>query len=256
MSLYPQEFENLLSVYLTDGIITVQEKRVLLKKAAALGLDEEEVSLYIDARAQQAAQQRGAVSNKRKEKKCPYCGAIVAELDDKCPECENLISPEATRELEEIIDALEEALINLKSGKNIAESKATVERYIRKANLYYGSHPKIKILTKEVNEELKRAKREGNRNQIMEVVKKNPRFVIFGIIMLIEIILYFVFDSMADSAMYDYDNYIGNRSSNYSIYESYSTKSGMMIIFLIITGIVAWVMRKNSSRKSVTTSPH
>lgn len=38
-------------------------------------------------------------------------------MTDKCPECGQYITPEATKELEDILDNLEEALINMKSGE-------------------------------------------------------------------------------------------------------------------------------------------
>ena len=61
------------------------------------------------------------------------------------------------KELEEIIDKLEDALVNFKSGKDFDRSKAEVERYIRKANLYYENNPKVKILVREVENEIKNA---------------------------------------------------------------------------------------------------
>lgn len=72
---------------------------------------------------------------------------------------EQVNSPEATKELEEILDNLEEALINMKSRKDFDRSKAIVERYERKARMYYSNHPKIKALLAEVDEEMKLAEK-------------------------------------------------------------------------------------------------
>lgn len=50
--MYAKEFEDLLKEYLTDGVISTQERQVLLKKAQKLGYDVDEVDLYIDAQLQ------------------------------------------------------------------------------------------------------------------------------------------------------------------------------------------------------------
>ena len=252
--MYPREFEDLLSAYLTDGVISDKERKVLLNKARTLGLDVEEIDLYIDAREQkiQLAANRTAPSpTKQKEKKCPFCGGMVSALEDKCPECGNLITPQASKELEEIIDMLEEALVNLKSGTNYEENKANVERYLRKASLYYGSHPKIKILVKEVGSEMEKAKKRGRLNQVKGWMMKNPRFMMFGVIMLIEAILYFTFSWMSDSLMYEYNNDRGSYADRDLAY-SYESKASVCLTFLILTGIVAIVLytkKRNQTEK-------
>ena len=48
------EIEKLIKEYLTDGIISEKERKVLLRKAEAMGLDVDEVDLYIDAQQQKA----------------------------------------------------------------------------------------------------------------------------------------------------------------------------------------------------------
>lgn len=45
----PKELDDLIQEYLTDGIITPKERKVLLNKAASLGLNVDEIDLYIDA---------------------------------------------------------------------------------------------------------------------------------------------------------------------------------------------------------------
>lgn len=124
-----------------------------------MGLDRDEIDLYLDAQMQKIDQATDAAIRKRKSKSCPYCGASIPELADKCPECGQFISPEASKELEEILENLEEALVDMKSGRDFDRSKATVERYARKASLYYSNHPKIKNLLVEINSEMKAAQR-------------------------------------------------------------------------------------------------
>ena len=151
----PQELDDLIKEYLTDGIISVKERQVLLNKAQALGLNVDEVDLYIDAQQQKADQAVAAAVNKRRGKTCPYCGSSIPDLTDKCPNCGANITPEASKELEEIIEHLESALVAFKSGdvKSAKKSKAEVERYVRKAKMYYGNNPKVQKLLEDIQVE-------------------------------------------------------------------------------------------------------
>ena len=79
-------------------------------------------------------QEIDAAERKKKGKECPHCGRSVPQLNDKCPHCGENITAEASAELQEIFDNLEEAPVDLKSGKDVSHSKATVERYSRKAS--------------------------------------------------------------------------------------------------------------------------
>ena len=153
-NLIPEELNALIQQYLTDGVLTDKERAVILKKAEGMGLDRDEIDLYLDAEVQKIDQQTDAVVRKQKGKTCPYCGGSVPQLTDKCPHCGENITAQASEELQEIFDNLEEALVDMKDGKDISRSKATVERYIRKAKMYYGSNPKIKSLLSDVKEEL------------------------------------------------------------------------------------------------------
>ena len=87
----PQELDNLINEFLSDGIISDKERQVLLNKAQALGLNVDEVDLYIDAQQQKADQSVAAAVNKRRGKTCPFCGEeryINWELDAYfCPHC-------------------------------------------------------------------------------------------------------------------------------------------------------------------------
>lgn len=147
----PEELEALIQEYLTDGVITDKERQVILKEAEKMKLDRDMVDLIIDARQQKIDQETDSAVRRQKGKQCPHCGAYVSQLTDKCPECGQYITPEATKELEEILDNLEEALVNMKARKDIERNKATVERYARKARMYYSNHPKIKILLAEID---------------------------------------------------------------------------------------------------------
>ena len=153
-NLIPEEVDALIQEYLTDGVLTDKERQVILRKAEGMGLNRDEIDLYLDAQVQKIDQATDAAVRRQKGKTCPYCGAPIPQLTDKCPECGQYITPEASDELKEIIDNLEDALVDLKSGKDFAKSKAVVERYVRKAELYFSNNPKIKLLLVEIEKEM------------------------------------------------------------------------------------------------------
>ena len=173
-NLIPEELNALIQQYLTDAVLTDKERQVILNKAEKMGLDRDEIDLYLDAEVQKIDQKTDAAVRRQKGKTCPYCGAPIPQLADKCPECGQFITPEASDELKEIIDNLEEALVQFKSGKDLARSKATVERYARKAKLYFSNNPKIKPLLAEVEEEMavaeKKAKSLARNKTLMSVL--------------------------------------------------------------------------------------
>ena len=152
-NLIPEELDALIQEYLTDGVLTDKERAVILKKAEGMVLDHDEIDLYLDAQVQKIDQATDAVVRRQKSKACPYCGASIPQLTDKCPECGQFITPEASEELQDILEHLEEALVSLKSGNDIKQSKAIVDRYVRKGKLYYSNNPKLRKLLDEVEQE-------------------------------------------------------------------------------------------------------
>lgn len=203
----PEELDLLIQEYLTDGIITDKERAVLLRKAEKLGLDVDEIDLYIDAQQQKADQVIDIAAKKKRGQTCPFCGGSVPQLADKCPHCGQHITAEASEELKEIIENLEEALVDFKSGKDFARSKAVAEKYVRKANLYYSNNPKIQRLTDEVNQEIevvsKKAKNEARIKNIKDSstavasgigsifswLTKHPRFTAFSVLIIVIIVV-------------------------------------------------------------------
>ncbi len=171
--LIPDELNELIQEYLTDGVLTDKERAVILRKAEGMGLDRDEIDLYLDAQVQKIDQATDAAARRKKGKQCPYCGGSIPLLTDKCPHCGENITAEASSELQEIFDNLEEALIDLKSGKDIHKSKATVERYARKAKMYYGSNPKIQKLLEEVDAETAIAAKRAQKVETIDKLKNN-----------------------------------------------------------------------------------
>ena len=189
MANYPKELIDLTQEYLTDGVITPKERQVLLNKAVMLNVDPNEFDLYIDAQLQKMEQIAHEAAQKQKGRLCPYCQEPLPMFDDRCPGCGKNITPEASKEVEELIDVLETALVSFKAvaekkknsakmsypatpamqfktfsnmftGKedrenektdiSYATTKAEVERYIRKAKMYYGSNKTVNFLVSEV----------------------------------------------------------------------------------------------------------
>lgn len=189
--LIPEELQALIDQYLSDGVLTDKERAVILKKAEGMGLDRDEIDLYLDAEVHKIDQAIDAAVRKQKGKTCPYCGGSVPQLTDKCPHCGEYITAQASEELQEIFDTLEEALVDMKAGKDISRSKATVERYARKAKMYYGSNPKIQKLLGEVESEMadaeRKAKSKAKKEGIVGVVTNKWGWVlieaiVFGIL--------------------------------------------------------------------------
>ena len=194
-NLIPEELNALIQQYLTDGVLTDKERQVILNKAEKMGLDRDEIDLYLDAEVQKIDQQTDAAVRKQKGKACPYCGGSVPQLTDKCPHCGENITAEASQELQEIFDNLEEALVDLKSGNDIERSKATVERFARKAKMYYGSNPKVQKLLGEVERETgeadKRAKTKAKQQGFVSIITNKWVWtavlaIIFGVLFAVE----------------------------------------------------------------------
>lgn len=192
----PEELEALIQEYLTDGIITAKERQVLLRKAEKLGLDVDEIDLYIDAQQQKVDQQIDAAAKKQRGQSCPYCGGSVPQLTDQCPHCGQHITVAASDELKEIIEQLEEALVDLKDTKNYERSKALTERYARKAKLYYSNNPKIKALLEEVNAEVEIADKKHKAENTW--IRKHPYIATFIGISLLFIIISLIWGFCVD----------------------------------------------------------
>lgn len=180
--LIPEELDQLIQEYLTDGVLTDKERAVILRKAEGMGLDRDEIDLYLDAQVQKIDQATDAVVRRQKGKQCPYCGGSVPLLTDKCPHCGENITAEASSELQEIFDNLEDALVNLKSGKDVHASKATVERFARKAKMYFGNNPRVQKLLDEIKEETERAEKKVEKRARVETFKKHA--VLYTIIII------------------------------------------------------------------------
>ena len=237
--LIPEELDELIQEYLTDGVLTDKERQVLLRKAEGMGLDRDEVDLYLDAQVQKIDQQTDAAARKQKGKTCPYCGGSVPQLADKCPHCGQFITPEASDELKEIIDNLEEALIEFKSGKDLAKSKATVERYSRKAEMYFSNNPKIKPLLARIEEEMALAEKKAQLMARDESIKSflSSRWTWFGV----EVIVFALISLL--SIMY-----LKSNDSFYNTWGEMNASGQWMVLLYIVVGILFIVAIVNTAK--------
>ena len=83
------EIEKLIDLALADGQIKEKERNVILKKAAELGVDQDEVEMTLDGRLHQM-QATQTKPNKEKVgnvKTCPACGATVKSIQFDCADC-------------------------------------------------------------------------------------------------------------------------------------------------------------------------
>lgn len=211
MANYPQDLLETLQEYLTDGVITPKERQVLLNKAISLGVNPDEFDLYIDAQVQKIDKITMSAVKKEQGRLCPFCQSPLPMLADKCPACGADITPKASKEVEEIIDNLEDALENLKIiGAEKAEDskitfvkfikmyikvaliiplffsskktddypkhKAIVERCCRKARMYYGNNKTIQFLIEDTNIEI--AKIEKN----LQSIKRRNTLIVIAVV--------------------------------------------------------------------------
>ena len=258
-NLIPEELDALIKEYLTDGVLTDKERQVILKKAEGMKLDRDEIDLYLDAQVQKIDQATDAAVRRQKGKACPHCGAYVSQMTDKCPECGQYITPEATKELEEILDNLEDALVNMKSRKDVDRNKATVERYARKARMYYSNHPKIKQLLAEVDSEMHAAeskiKSAERKEAFTSIIKNRWVWVLVECILSALLIIYF---SIQISKYYQikHDNWVEwSKSKDTELYglwtgaealEEDATSSRIFVIIasiFIITGTTIYAAK-------------
>lgn len=102
------ELEKYIDMALVDGVITESERTFLQKKAAQLGVDDDEFDFVLSTKIQMKQKElqtssppppptkpstpKNSKSNSQKEgdiKKCPACGAPAKSFSSKCLECDH-----------------------------------------------------------------------------------------------------------------------------------------------------------------------
>jgi hypothetical protein len=111
--MYSPEIEMLIDMALTDGSISAAERSVLVKKAVAMGIDQAEFEMVLEARLQRMAASASAMTTTRKvgtARKCPACGAAVSSMTARCSECDHEFqNVGAAASMQGLFDALQQA---------------------------------------------------------------------------------------------------------------------------------------------------
>lgn len=199
MANYPKELTDLLEEFLTDGVLTKDEEKALYYKCFKLKVDPEEFMLYAQAQIQKIDR---AIENEQNSKKgaiCPHCGVSVPLFTGECPNCGGFITPQATKQLEEIINDLEKSIVNFQSGKDTKESKAFAESCLRKAQLYYGNNPVVAQLISDVDSQIKKIEKDAKKENIIKILLGKKYFLAFVVFFLIALITSFFQDSIDDT---------------------------------------------------------
>lgn len=86
--MFSKELEDLIEITLADGVLTDQEKAVLVKHAEKEGVDVDELDIYIQSLLQKRDQEAVAHNATRGTvMKCPRCGVTVSQGTAVCPSC-------------------------------------------------------------------------------------------------------------------------------------------------------------------------
>ena len=181
--MFSKELENLIKASLTDGRLSELEKKALVKRAQKEGVDLDELEIYIESILQQRTQEQKFQLEKetseheklRKGNICPHCATEIPPLTKICPNCHRAVNANVNtgdKELFELIDKIENAVIKLKSidatdSDEIRKAAAKCEALIKKANLFYGDNKKVQMLVYELKTEIKKIKRNSKLKNII-----------------------------------------------------------------------------------------
>jgi hypothetical protein len=82
------EIEKLTEMALADGQVTEKEREIILRKAEKIGLDVDEVEMYLEGKIYQLEADKSKLKEKVGNiKTCPACGASVKSFEIKCEDC-------------------------------------------------------------------------------------------------------------------------------------------------------------------------
>lgn len=125
--MFSEELESVIEAALADGTLTAKEREVLHKRAAAEGVDPDELDVVIEGRLAKMKREEDWLrpappSDKFGDvKKCPNCGEPVEPMAVKCSACgyefRNVEALKSSQRLAEKLEAIEEALRGKKDSQ-------------------------------------------------------------------------------------------------------------------------------------------
>ncbi len=127
--MFSEELESVIEAALADGTLTAKEREVLHKRAAAEGVDPDELDVVIEGRLAKMKREEDWLrpappSDKFGDvKKCPRCGEPVEPMAVKCSACgyefRNVEALKSSQRLAEKLEAIEVAYRGKKIEENI-----------------------------------------------------------------------------------------------------------------------------------------
>lgn len=194
--IYSEKLEALIKNILADGEITEKERVVLHNCAETEGVDADEIDVYIDGELDKIHNEQQKA--KAQVRKCPACGEIIPILSRICPLCGNAVDDKETGNLQELIQSIENNLVSVKEilssfqngigyfdiffsnrDKEYVGKRATFEKDIRKARVYYGEDKKVQLLINELEEELNVVEKYYNKYQKRKKIAKTIALILF-----------------------------------------------------------------------------
>jgi len=157
--MFSESLKQLIEASLVDGVLTQEERNVIIKRALLEGNDPDEVNLLLDAEIQKIKLKKQA--NAPKVNKCPACGEILPPLTGICPSCGYVVNTKDSRnmELDFLIEQMNRGLAQLNSGtSNAPMVLATLDEHRRRAMTLYGENPKVQLLLEEIKQETEKFK--------------------------------------------------------------------------------------------------
>lgn len=141
-----ESLKQLIEASLVDGILSPEERAVLLKRAIREGIDADEANILIDAEVQKVTLQ--------KQQEVPTANDAN------------------NRKMDFLIEQMNRGLSQLKSGTTDAQREiASLEELRRRAMKLYGDNPKMKMFIEEVKQEIdayKRAEEEKKAGEVQQ----------------------------------------------------------------------------------------
>lgn len=138
--MYDQSLEQLIDAVIADGVITDQERKVVFKKAASLGIDQDEIEVYLEGKLSQLNSKGANKSSKYGAvRTCPNCGANIGSFAAKCPECGHEITDinanSSVKSLQKQLDEIDKESRNSAIGSMLSSTFGIGKAVDRKIQL-------------------------------------------------------------------------------------------------------------------------